>query len=88
MESKFTFLPEFYKNLKSLPQGRQKQIIKKIADIANIKDQSIFRHVKPLAIAIERATHRLRVGDYRIFLRVAGNHFEVQNIVQRKDAYK
>lgn len=71
MEFKFTFLPEFHRTLKDLPRDRQRQIVKKIADIANIKDQSIFRHVKSLSIGIDRTTHRLRVGD----------------IIQRKDAY-
>ena len=88
MEFKFTFLPEFYSTLKNLPKDQQKQIVKKLADVKNIKDLSIFRHVKPLAVVIELATHRLRVGSYRIFFRVTGNYFEIHSIVHRKDAYK
>lgn len=88
MEFKFTFLPEFYRTLKTLPKDQQKQIVKRIADIKTIKDQSIFRYVRPLAIAIEQSTHRLRVGNYRIFFRVTANCFEIHNIAHRKNAYK
>ena len=88
MEFKFTFLPEFHKTLKKLPKDEQEQIVKKISDISKIKDQSIFRYIKPLAMSMGRWTHRLRVGNNRIFFQVIGNNFEIHNVIRRKDAYK
>ena len=88
MEFNATYLPEFYLSLQKLPKKHGKQILKKIKTILGIKDLGIFRHIKPLALHIGRATHRLKMSGYRIFVRVEGNNFEFHNIVKRGDAYK
>lgn len=88
MEFRVTYLPEFSLSLQKLPKKHGKQILKKIKTILEIKDLSIFGYIKPLALPIGRATHRLKMSEYRIFVRVEGNNFEFHNIVKRADAYK
>ena len=88
MEFNFTFLPEFEVSLQKLPKKHQKQVLKKIKMIRGVKDQSIFAHVKPLAMQIGQATHRLKMSEYRIFVKVVGQNFEFQGVQKRGDAYK
>ncbi len=49
---------------------------------------NIFQHIKPLVVPIDLKTHRLRVGEYRIFIRRNGAILEFQNIDIRKNAYR
>lgn len=88
MEFNFTYLPEFSASLQQLPLKHQKQIIKKIKMLWEIKDQSIFSHVQPLAMPIGQTTHKLKMSGYRIYVKVAGNNFEFQVVYKRSDAYK
>lgn len=88
MEYKFTYLPEFAKTLEKLPQRNRKQVLKKIKMIEPMSAPEIFEYIKLLIVAIDLKTHRLKVGDYRIFVRRDGNTFEFQNIVIRGKAYK
>ena len=88
MEFKFTYIPEFLKTLEKLPKKNQKQIIKKIKMVQQMSSTEIFQYIKPLVVPIDLKTHRLRVGDYRIFIRRDGDTFEFQNIDIRGSAYK
>lgn len=88
MEFSATYLPEFGLSLQKLPKKHGQHVLKKIKTILAIKDLSVFKHIKPLALPIGRATHRLKMSEYRIFVRVEGNNFEFHNVIKRGDAYK
>ncbi len=88
MEFNFKYLPEFVSCLEKLPKRNQRQIIKKIKAIQEIQDLGIFRHVIPLVMPIGRVTHKLKMGEYRIYVRVEGQFFEFQNVIKRGDAYR
>lgn len=88
MEFKFTYLPLFAHSLEKLPSKHQKQVLKKIKMIQGIKDLSIFQYIKPLVKEIEHTTHKLKAGEYRVYFRVSGNVFEIQNVIIRGEAYR
>lgn len=88
MGFKFSYVPQFYKALKSLPEKNQKQVVEKIKLLSVIEDVSVFQHIKQLAFGYKHFTHKLRVGNYRVYFRLNGNNFEAQDIIDRGKAYK
>lgn len=88
MEFRFTYLPTFEKSLEDIPHKHQKQILKKIKMLQSVKDFSIFDFVIPLALPLGEATHKLKVGNYRVFIKVESNVFEFQYVRIRGGAYK
>lgn len=78
------FTPSGVKDLKKLPQGIQKRIIKKIDFFSSQENPLSFS--RPL-ITLPPSTHRFRVGDYRTAFYLSGNTLIIDRIRHRREVY-
>ena len=78
------FTPRGLKDLEKLPKDIQKRIIKKLEFFRSQVDPLIFS--KPL-VNLSPATHRFRVGDYRIAFYLDKTAILVDRIGHRKEVY-
>lgn len=86
----FVFTKYAEKSFKKLPKNIQERILGKLKDLKNHDD--IFLVLKRL-VDFEPATHRLRIGMYRLILELKTHEenfceFWVLDIGHRKDIYK
>ena len=81
-EVKFT--PSGKKDLDRLPLDIQLRIIKKIKFFSSCDNPTVFS--KPL-VNLPPATHRFRVGSYRIAFYIATKTIYVDRIGHRKEVY-
>lgn len=72
------------RDLKKLPQDTQARIIKKIKFFASQKNPLEFS--KPL-VNLPPATHRFRVGDYRVAFYILSSTIYIERIGHRKEVY-
>ena len=79
------FTPRGERDFKSLPQEIQVRIDKKLSDNASL-DNPLIR-AEPL-INLPPATHRFRVGKYRLSFYISGKTIFVERIEVRGQAYK
>lgn len=88
--NKFVFAKKAEKKFRSLPNSVQERILKKLKDLKPHEDLlSILKRLHHL----EPASHRLRVGDYRLILELKdqsseGLSFWILDVGNRKDIYK
>ncbi|TSC56755.1 MAG: Uncharacterized protein G01um101418_585 [Parcubacteria group bacterium Gr01-1014_18] len=86
----FLFTKKSEKIFESLPEWVQTRMANKLV---SLKDhEEIFKILKPL-VDYDLATHRLRIGDYRLILSLKENRkyraeFWVLDVGHRKDIYK
>lgn len=78
------FTPKGAKDLEKLPEDFQKRIIKKLEFFAQQEDPILFS--KPL-VNLPPATHRFRVGDYRIAFYVESETIYVDRVRHRREVY-
>lgn len=78
------FTPHGEKDLKKLPIEIQRRIIKKLSFFSEQENPVTFS--KPL-INLPPATHRFRVGDYRIAFYTDQSSVYIERIRHRKDVY-
>ena len=78
------FTPKGANDLEKLPKDLQKRIIKKIQFFSNTTNPLLFS--KPL-VNLPPATHRFRVGDYRVAFYVEGEVIYIDRIGHRSEVY-
>lgn len=78
------FTPSGQKDLEKLTKDIQKRIIKKIEFFA--AQQDLLKFSKPL-VNLPPATHRFRVGDYRIAFYIEKDTIYVERAKHRKEVY-
>lgn len=78
------FTPKGQKDLEKLPRDIQKRIIQKLEFFSNQENPIAFS--KPL-LDLPPATHRFRVGDYRIAFYMEQNTIYVERARHRKEVY-
>lgn len=78
------FTQQGSKSLRKLPKKIQQRIIRKIQYFASQGNPAAF--AKPL-INLPPATHRFRVGSYRITFYVSSNSLIIDKISHRKEVY-
>lgn len=85
--NKFVFTKKAEKTFLKLPKSVQDRISDKLKDLKNHED--IFSILKRL-YHLEPATHRLRVGNYRLILeqKEQDTTFWVLDVGDRKSVYK
>jgi len=85
--NEFVFTKKAEKRFLKLPKSVQSRILDKLKDLKNHED--IFSILKRL-YHLEPATHRLRVGDYRLIFeqKQQGTTFWVLDVGDRKNIYK
>lgn len=86
----FDFTVTAQKQLLSMPRDLQQRVLTKLVQLKNHPD--IFTVIAPV-VDIRPATHRLRIGTYRLLLMFSSeqdNNFEfkVLKIAHRKDIYR
>lgn len=82
----FIYSEQAKKSFYSLDKNIQQRIREKISQLNNHPD--IFSILKPMH-GSKSATHRLRVGNYRLILRMASEHeFDVIDIGHRREIYR
>jgi mRNA-degrading endonuclease RelE of RelBE toxin-antitoxin system len=79
------FAPCGEREFKKLPLELQKRIIKKVWLYISSGKPLFF--AKPL-INLPPATHRFRVGKYRISFYLEGSNIVIDGVDARKDAYR
>lgn len=88
--NQFIFTKKAEKRLRALPVSIQERIVKKLKDLK--KNDDIFSLLRRLH-HLDPATHRLRVGDYRVILEYKkqnkkGAVFWILDVGDRKDIYE
>ena len=78
------FTKQGIKDLKKLPLSIQKRIGKKLTFFSAQQDPLVFS--KPL-INLPPATHRFRIGDYRIAFYKDGSILHIDKVRHRRDVY-
>jgi len=78
------FTPHGKKDIEKLPKDIQKRIIKKLTFFSSQINPLSFS--KPL-VDLPPATHRFRVGDYRIAFYILGDTIHVERIRHRREVY-
>lgn len=78
------FTPKGAKDLSKLPKELQERVIKKIKFFASSENPLAFS--KSL-VNLPPATHRFRVGDYRIAFYLQGDTIYIDRIKHRKEVY-
>lgn len=78
------FTPKGKKDLEKLPKDVQTRIIKKIIFFSQQEKPTVFS--KPL-VNLPPATHRFRVGSYRIAFYLTGKTIFVDRIGHRREVY-
>lgn len=81
---KVEFTQRGIKTLEKIPKELQIRIIKKIKFFASQTNPLIFS--KPL-VNLPPATHRFRVGDYRIAFYIASKYIYIEKVGHRKEIY-
>lgn len=76
--------PRGAKDLEKLPKNLQERIVKKLTFFANQENPLVFS--KPL-VNLPPATHRFRVGNYRIAFYVEGNTIYIERVRHRSEVY-
>lgn len=79
------FTPHGQRDLEKLPRDIQLRIIKKLEFFSNQQDPFIFS--KPL-VDLPPATHRFRVGNYRIAFYVKQETIYVERVRHRREVYR
>ena len=78
------FTPRGQKDLEKLSKDIQKRVIKKLEFFRTQADPIFFS--KPL-VNLPPATHRFRVGDYRIAFYIDQDTICVERVKHRKEVY-
>lgn len=78
------FTPHGTKDLAKLPKDIKIRIIKKLQYFSSQKNPILFS--KPL-VNLPPATHRFRVGDYRIAFYIASDTICIERIRHRREVY-
>lgn len=78
------FTPKGQKDLEKLPRDIQKRIIQKLEFFSNQENPIAFS--KPL-LDLPPATHRFRVGNYRIAFYVEQDTIFIERARHRKEVY-
>jgi len=78
------FSPHAKKDLEKLSYDIQKRVIKKLTFFSSQEDPLLFS--KQL-INLPPATHRFRIGDYRIAFYISENTIYVERIGHRREVY-
>lgn len=78
------FTPRGQKDLKKLPRDLQIRILEKIQFFSEQVNPTAF--AKPL-VNLPPATHRFRVGDYRVAFYISGKTFYIDRIRHRREVY-
>lgn len=78
------FTPKGVKDLEKLPRDIQRRVIKKLQFFVTQKDPLLFS--KPL-VNLPPATHRFRVGDYRVAFYIEKSIIYVDRIGHRSEVY-
>ncbi len=81
---KIEFTVKGTRDFKKLPRDLQKRLLKKLEFFASQEDPILFS--KPL-VNLPPATHRFRVGDYRIAFYVEGKTIYMDRVRHRKEVY-
>ena len=81
---KIEFTPQGERDLKKLPKDIQERIIRKLQFFAQHENPLAFS--KPL-VNLPPATHRFRVGDYRITFYIFSKTIYVTRIGHRREVY-
>ena len=76
--------PKGAKDLEKLSKELQQRIVKKLTFFSNQENPVAF--AKPL-VNLPPATHRFRVGDYRIAFYIDKNTIYVERVRHRKEVY-
>ena len=79
------FSSQAYKDIRKLPKPLQKRIMQKLQFY--ISQPDIFQFSKPL-VNLPPATHRVRVGHYRIAFHTSGSTLYIDRIRHRREVYK
>ncbi|MCL4389860.1 MAG: type II toxin-antitoxin system RelE/ParE family toxin [Patescibacteria group bacterium] len=79
------FTPHGEEDLKRLPKDIQKRVVKKVQFFAAQENPISF--AKPL-VNLPPATHRFRVGDYRIAFYVSSKQIYIDRVRHRKEVYE
>lgn len=82
---KIYFTDHGKRDLEKLPRNIRLRIVAKLQFFSKISQPLIFS--KPL-INLPPATHRFRVGEYRIAFYISENCLYIEKIKHRKDVYK
>ncbi|MCF7830525.1 type II toxin-antitoxin system mRNA interferase toxin, RelE/StbE family [Candidatus Gracilibacteria bacterium] len=85
---KFSFSSTFISSLEKISPKDQKRIIKKLNWFSGQKD--IFVFTSPLKNNKKLATHRLRIGDYRVLIYHSSetNTIRIMDVGHRKNIYQ
>ena len=78
------FTPKGTKDFQKLSKDLQSRIIKKLTFFSNQEDPLMFS--KPL-VNLPPATHRFRVGDYRISFYIDQNTIYIDRMRHRREVY-
>jgi mRNA-degrading endonuclease RelE of RelBE toxin-antitoxin system len=81
----FTFSESAAKDVKKLPVAAQRNLKAKLLYWQAQTDPLHF--AKPL-IRHKEATHRFRIGVYRVLVKVVGGELRILRIRHRKDVYR
>lgn len=78
------FTPRGAKDLQKLPKDLQERIIKKLTFFANQENPLIF---STSLVNLPPATHRFRVGNYRIAFYIEVQTIYVERVRHRREVY-
>ena len=81
----FTFSESAAKDVKKLPAATKRQFKAKLVYWQSQTDPLHF--AKPL-VKHREATHRFRIGVYRVLVKVIGDELRILRVRHRKDVYK
>jgi mRNA-degrading endonuclease RelE of RelBE toxin-antitoxin system len=79
------FTPRGERDLKRLPREIQRRIKTKLLDYAACNNPLVF--AKPL-VNLPPASHRFRIGKYRVSFFIKGNAIFVERVELRSEAYR
>lgn len=86
MPNSFTFTKFAHKKFLRLEEKERERIVEKLQELKN--HPSITSTLKTL-VHFPPATHRLRIGQYRIILqKESANHFLILDVGHRSDIYR
>lgn len=81
----FRFSQVAHRQLEKFDPQIQKRIVKKLQELKN--HPSIFSVLEPVR-DLEPATHRLRIGEYRLLISTKDNAFLILKVGHRRDVYQ
>lgn len=82
---KIVFTPRGKRELEKLPQDIQQRILKRLQQNAKLPDPLL--RAKPL-VNLPPATHRFRIGKYRVSFYIASKIIYVERVELRGQAYR